>query len=88
MKINDVEVKKDIIKFLKAGNPILSKLKKIPEDKSLVQLGYLDSFGLIELVEFLEKNFKIEINDNEVTPEIFGSINKMTKLVVKKSNKI
>ena len=78
------EIKITIINFLKKGNSIIAKLKKIPEDQSLVQLGYLDSFGVIELIEFIEKKFKIKINDSEITPEVFGSIEKMSKLVSKK----
>ena len=87
MKIKDTKIKSDIVKFLKSGNPILSKLKKIPQNDSLVRLGYLDSFGLIELIDFIEKNFKVEIKDEEITPEIFGSINKMSLLIIKKLNK-
>ena len=57
MRNSKEEIKNTIINFLKKGNPIIAKLKKIPEDKSLVQLGYLDSFGLIELVEFTKSVF-------------------------------
>jgi len=86
MKNSKKEIKDTIINFLKKGNPIIAKLKKIPDDKSLVQLGYLDSFGLIELIEFIESKFKIKINDNEISPEVFGSLEKMSKLVNKKLN--
>ena len=78
------EIKNTIIKFLKKGNPVIAKLKKIPEDRSLVQLGYIDSFGLIELIQFIENKFKIKINDSEITPKIFGSLEKMSKLIYKK----
>ncbi len=78
------EIKITIINFLKKGNPIIANLKKIPEDQSLVQLGYLDSFGVIELIQFIENKFKIKINDSEITPEVFGSLEKMSKLVSKK----
>lgn len=84
MQLNENNIKKEIIIFLKNGNPIISKLKKIPENQSLLQLGYLDSFGLIELIAFIEKKFLITIHDKEITPEIFGSINKMSKLIFKK----
>ena len=52
-----------------------------------MRLGYLDSFGLIELIDFIEKNFKVEIKDEEITTENFGSINKMSLLIIKKLNK-
>tara|TARA_B100001027_G_C15968837_1_gene198871 strand:+ start:106 stop:378 length:273 start_codon:yes stop_codon:yes gene_type:complete len=82
-KLSEKEVVNEILNFLMLGNPSLKK-QKIPLDKSLMELGYLDSFGIIELVTFLEKKFKVTIEDKEITKEIFGSINKMSKLVVKK----
>ncbi len=82
-KFSEKEVVNEILNFVMLGNPSLKK-QKIPLDKSLMELGYLDSFGIIELVTFLEKKFKVTIEDKEITKEIFGSINKMSKLVVKK----
>jgi len=84
MKLTKKKVKIDIIKFLKSKNPIISKLKKIPEDKSLLQLGYIDSFALIELIAFIEKKFHIKIKGNEISPVAFGSINKICNLIFKK----
>ena len=82
-KLSEEEVVDEILNYLMLGNPSLKK-QKIPLDKSLMELGYLDSFGIIELVTFLEKKFKVKIEDNEIVIEIFGSINKMSKLVLKK----
>ena len=82
-KLSEKEVVNEILNFVMLGNPSLKK-QKIPLDKSLMELGYLDSFGIIELVTFLEKKFKVTIEDKEITKEIFGSINKMSKLVLKK----
>lgn len=53
----------------------------LPKDSSLVSLGILDSYGVIEIVEFLEDTWGISIMDDEVTTELMGSINKMAKLV-------
>ena len=41
---------------------------------------------MVELVSFIEKKFKITINDEEITKEKFGSINKMTNLIYSKKN--
>ena len=81
---NKDKIKKILVEFLKSGNPLISELKNIPMDKSLVELGYLDSFGVVELVSFIEKKFNIEIYDDEITKEKFGSINKMIDLISKK----
>lgn len=78
------EIVDTIIDYLKKGNPIYNELQVIPLDQSLVELGYMDSFGVIDMVTFLEGNYSITINDDEITKEKFGSINKMAKLVEKK----
>ena len=84
--ISNSEIQEKIINFLKKGNPLLKDVKKIPLDKSLLEMGLIDSFALIELVGFIEKFYKIEIKDNELTKEKFGSIIKMSNLIIKKIN--
>ena len=85
--ISNKNIKIELLKFLKKGNPLIRKEKKLPMDKSLVELGYIDSFGVIEIISYFEKKYKISIQDNEITKEQFGSINKMVKLVLKKISK-
>ena len=75
---------KDLIDYLKKGNPLIRNRKNIPLDKSLLELGLIDSFGVIEIITYLEKKYKIKINDNEITKGKFGSLNKMSKLVSEK----
>ncbi len=84
MKIEKKNILEDLLIYLKKGNPVLLKIKKIPLNQSLVELGYLDSFGVIEVITYFEKKYKISINDNEITKEKFGSINKMVNLVFEK----
>ena len=62
----------ELLQYLKIGNPLIANLKKVPLNESLVELGYLDSFAIIDLVEFLEKSQKIKILDDEITKEQFG----------------
>ena len=56
----------------------------IPLDKSLLAEGVLDSFGVIEIVEYIESNWNITIEDSEFTLERMGSINKMVQLIFDK----
>ena len=60
----------------------LDNKNDIPLDKSLLAEGILDSYGIIELVEFIEENWSINIEDNEFTLEKMGSINKMFLLAI------
>ena len=85
MKRKNNEILSEIVNYLKSGNPIFAQLDEIPLDESLVQLGYIDSFGVIDLVTFLEGTYNIQILDDEITKEKFGSINKMVALIIEKS---
>ena len=82
--INNDQIKKEIINYFKLGNPKLKNLKEFPTSESLISLGYVDSFGIIESISFLEKNFKIKIKDDEITLDNLGTIDLMTQLVLKK----
>ncbi len=81
MNISIKKIENDLIEYLKKGSPILSKMKEIPKDKSLVEEGYLDSFAIIDLVTYFENKWKISIDNDELTPEFFGSINKMVQMI-------
>ena len=56
-------------------------------NESLVELGYIDSFGVIDLVTYLENKWKVKIENAEITKEKFGSISKMINLVYSKLSK-
>ena len=84
MSITNKDIENDLIRYLKNGNPMLDKMKKVPMNESLVELGYMDSFGVIDVVTYLENKWKVKIDDDEITKEKFGSITKMAILVAKK----
>ncbi len=75
-----IEIKKHIID----NYPSDYHLENLPLSKSLVELDIIDSYGVVQLVLFLEENWKIQINDEEVSKEHMGSINKMANLVYSK----
>lgn len=87
MSITLEDIEEDLINYLKKGNPSLKKLNVIPKNESLVELGYLDSFAIIDLVSYFENRWKIKIDNEEITPEFFGSINKMSRMLDKKISK-
>jgi acyl carrier protein len=69
-----------IFKYVK-DNYVHSSKTEIPLDKSLVEIGLLDSYAVVELVGFLELNFRISIPDDHITKDNLGSINKMASYV-------
>lgn len=85
--ISQPDITNQIIDFvIKNKAPHGYDALSLPKDSSLVSLGILDSYGVIEIVEFLEDTWGISILDEEVTTELMGSINKMAALVFSKLN--
>lgn len=68
---------KDILEFFKGKQ----KIKKIDLNTSLLDSNIIDSFGLIELISFLEKKVGKKIDLSKLTKKNFGSINKMVKFL-------
>ena len=51
------------------------------DDDSFLQEGIVDSVGVMDLVSFVEDNFKVEVSDHEIVPDNFDSINKLARYV-------
>lgn len=50
-------------------------------DDPLIGHGVIDSMGVIELVEFLRETFDIEVQDEDITEENFGTLSSIAKYV-------
>ena len=53
----------------------------LPDDASLLQLGIIDSTGVLNLLMFTEEQFGLQIPDTDVTPEHFDSIQRLADYV-------
>jgi len=51
-----------------------SKNTKIIDSAPLLENGILDSLGILEVVTFIEHEFHIILNDDDLVPENFQSI--------------
>lgn len=54
------------------------------DDDDLIEAGIIDSTSVLELIEFLESHFGIEVTDAETVPENLGSISALTRFVAGK----
>ena len=50
---------------------------KYTDDASFLQEGIVDSVGVMELILFVEEAFGVAVDDNDVTPDNFDSVNKL-----------
>ena len=66
-------------------NYLFGDITKVPgDDDTLVEMGIIDSTGILELIEFLESRFDIEVSETETVPQNLGSICSLTKFVLSK----
>jgi acyl carrier protein len=79
-----LSIRNEIVLFVMTNFPSDYTAETLPQGQSLVELGVVDSFGVVELVAFLEGTWSIAIDDSEITRETMGSIDKMAALVQKK----
>jgi len=82
--MNQADVIETLSNYICEANALDEDALPLPLHESLLELGILDSFAVIELVSFIEKNWGIQIQDDELTKERFGSITKMADLVLEK----
>ena len=72
--------KKSAIKEFLLSNIIKGK-KDITYDDSLINSGLVDSFGILELVFFIDSTFGIKVEDYEILDAEADTINKIVALL-------
>ena len=54
---------------------------EIPANQPLLSSGLVDSFHLVDLALFVESEFGVHIDDSELNPGTFDSLNQLLRLV-------
>jgi acyl carrier protein len=83
--LNQDSVLEDLIGFVTKN--FMVDREEIELDDSLIDQGIIDSFGLVEITAFIQKNHGITVAEEEMTREQFGSMNKMAKYITQKANR-
>ncbi len=71
--------------FLLARFP-LARIRGLSEEERLLENGILDSLGVLDLVAYLENEFAIAIQDEDLLPEHFATLRCVTAFVEHKQN--
>lgn len=68
------------------ANYLFGDRTRLPEDSApLMDRGLIDSTGILELIEFLEEEFGLEVREEETLPENLDSIDALTGYVIRKT---
>jgi acyl carrier protein len=77
------DIQNEVYSFI-ISNFLFGRSMDIKENESLLGKGVIDSTGVLELVAFLEEQFGIRVEDDEVIPDNLDSTARIAAYVEKK----
>ena len=75
---------RDKIRAFIMENFLFGNDQGLNDDTSLLDEGIIDSTGILELVSFLEEEFSISVEDEEILPENLDSIKNVVAYLERK----
>lgn len=83
--MNDIQKIKNTIRTYVKDNFLFGfSDEDLHYDTSFLEIGVLDSTGIMEMVTFIEREFGISVLDEEIVSENLDSINLIANFVSKK----
>lgn len=85
-KVTTEQISERIRNFLLENYLFGYEENELLNDSSFLELGILDSTGIMEMVTFVETEFGIEVLDEDILPENLDSIECISRYVFNKLN--
>ncbi len=76
-----METRSDIKHFIVENFMMGKNPDELTDSGSLLDLGIIDSTGVLELVGFLEEKFEISVEDDDLVPDNLDSIDNLVRFV-------
>ena len=80
MEVRD-RIRDFILESVLAGSSSIG----VADDDSFMDKGLIDSTGILELVAFIQDEFKIDVRDEELIPDNFDSVAKLSSYISRKT---
>lgn len=80
-----MDLKSEIRNFILENFMMGMEENELNDADSLLDKGIIDSTGVLELVGFIEENYQISIEDEELVPDNLDSVNNLIKFIEKKT---
>ena len=77
---------KDEIRTYLLSHSATAGIAELADDESLLEAGVLDSMSMVDLIAFIEKTYGIAIDEDDMVPENFDTIDAMAAYVGEKHN--
>ena len=81
-----MQLSEKIREFVRKNLAVYEDDISLSDDDNIFELGYVDSPFAIQLICFLEEEFKINISDVDLEIDNFTSVKRITEFVSRKKN--
>ncbi|MBN2736613.1 MAG: acyl carrier protein [Spirochaetales bacterium] len=82
--VNKEEIIENVKEFI-INNFLFGDNSQAPKgDDSFMELGIIDSTGILEVINHIESQYSIAVNDDELVPENLDSLNNIAVFVLNK----
>ena len=78
---NAVDIESKVREYIVRNLMLKHSGTELSPDQPLLESGIMTSFGIVELVTYIEQTFGITIDDYDVVPENFQTVRAITQLV-------
>jgi len=78
-----MEIKEQVRSFV-TSNFYVANPAALENGASLLELGIIDSTGVLEVIFFIEDTFGIKVEDNEMLPDNLDSIDRIAGFIARK----
>ena len=73
------EIRDKLLDFITSS--FMVEREEIDLDKSMIDEGIIDSFGLIEIAAFMEREFNMKVREDQMIRSNFGSVHKIVDFI-------
>lgn len=84
--VENVKLRSEVREFIIENFLYGQDDNQLGDDVSFLEKGIMDSTGVLEMVSFVEEKYGISVEDEELIPENFDSLNRLSEFITKKKN--
>lgn len=82
-----MEKNNELIKNFIVENFLFGNAEGLKDDTSFLEEGIIDSTGVLELITFIEDEYSIQVDEEEMIPDNLDSIGKIVQYIERKAKK-
>lgn len=81
-----MNVEKEVRGFILENYLFTDDESELSNTDLFLEIGILDSTGIMELIYFIEDEFEVKVEDKEMIPENLGSVERVAAFVQRKQS--